>query len=112
LANMIIKDYDAIVSGSDAVLTALAQNFPRELHFWERGWKQEFYSIAAGFFPTCIRVRDTYFDWPCGTILTIIPSYAGLYSLAMVFYQFLKLLVRSFVQDTFQIHKDATDLLV
>nr|GEZ53173.1 hypothetical protein [Tanacetum cinerariifolium] len=85
-------------SDSDAVLTALAQNFPRELHFWERGWKQEFYSIAAGFFPTCIRVRDTYFDWPCGY---------QLFNICLSLFS-----VRSFVQDTFQIHKDATDLLV
>ncbi|GJR64403.1 ankyrin repeat-containing domain, PGG domain protein [Tanacetum coccineum] len=37
LAGMIIKIYpDAIPSDSDAVLTTLAQNFPRELNFWER----------------------------------------------------------------------------
>ncbi|GJV15297.1 ankyrin repeat-containing domain, PGG domain protein [Tanacetum coccineum] len=37
LAKMIInKNYDAILPKSDAMLTALAQNFPRELKFWER----------------------------------------------------------------------------
>nr|GFC07795.1 ankyrin repeat-containing domain, PGG domain protein [Tanacetum cinerariifolium] len=37
LAEMIIQIYpDAILSDSDVVLTTLAQNFPRELNFWER----------------------------------------------------------------------------
>nr|GEU72168.1 ankyrin repeat-containing domain, PGG domain protein [Tanacetum cinerariifolium] len=37
LARRIINDYPgAILSNSDAVLTTLAQNFPRELIFWER----------------------------------------------------------------------------
>ncbi|GKD60268.1 ankyrin repeat-containing domain, PGG domain protein, partial [Tanacetum coccineum] len=37
LAEMIIFEYpDAILSDSDAVLTTLAQNFPRELNYWER----------------------------------------------------------------------------
>ncbi|GKG05171.1 hypothetical protein Tco_0325257, partial [Tanacetum coccineum] len=36
LARMIIKDHDTILPNSNFVLMALAQNFPRELKFWER----------------------------------------------------------------------------
>ena len=46
LAKKIIDDYpDAILSDSDAVLTALAQNFPCELNFLERG--NEFVSLIV-----------------------------------------------------------------
>nr|GFB53578.1 ankyrin repeat-containing domain, PGG domain protein [Tanacetum cinerariifolium] len=43
LVEMIIDKYpDAILVDSDAVLTTLAQNFPRELNFWERSQEQDF----------------------------------------------------------------------
>ncbi|GJW09914.1 ankyrin repeat-containing domain, PGG domain protein, partial [Tanacetum coccineum] len=43
IAKKIINDYpSAILSNSDAVLTALAQNFPRELNFWEGGLRRDF----------------------------------------------------------------------
>nr|GFD49197.1 ankyrin repeat-containing domain, PGG domain protein [Tanacetum cinerariifolium] len=38
LAKTIINEYPSVIlCDSDAVLTTLAQNFPRELNFWERG---------------------------------------------------------------------------
>ncbi|GJR82927.1 ankyrin repeat-containing domain, PGG domain protein [Tanacetum coccineum] len=89
---ILMKDFrDAILSDSDAVLTTLAQNFPRELNFWERrGWEKELKTMFIG-----KRIQ------PIGS----------LYVLATMFYQSLKVLVRLFLQDTFQIHEDATDLL-
>ncbi|GKE82380.1 hypothetical protein Tco_1552380, partial [Tanacetum coccineum] len=57
---ILMKDFrDAILSYSDADLTTLAQNFPRELNFWERrGWEKELDRLKE-------RLLN-YFDWPCG----------------------------------------------
>nr|GEW80704.1 hypothetical protein [Tanacetum cinerariifolium] len=58
LANMIIHNYpEVICSDSDAVLTALAQNFPCELYFWERGYTAE---IELRLNPYKLLYSDTY----------------------------------------------------
>lgn len=68
LAKWIIIEYpDAILPNSEAVLTALAQNFPRELHSWEIKRGDEFVSITFQlitkpfihqFFHLCCRIFE------------------------------------------------------
>ncbi|PWA99863.1 ankyrin repeat-containing domain, PGG domain protein [Artemisia annua] len=118
LSKMIINDYpDAIVSDSDAVLTALARNFPRELNFWERGWKDEFERLGVSYRPTMVRLGN-YADSPRAYLPLMILSVlfmillVGFAMLAAVFYQCLKKLVQPFIYSTFSIHEDATDLLI
>ncbi|PWA48205.1 ankyrin repeat-containing domain, PGG domain protein [Artemisia annua] len=115
LANQIIRHYDAILPNSEAVLTALAQNFPRELNFWEnRG--DEFVDALKRTIQPYEATRDRleeYFNWPCGhqLFITCFFLFVGLCAMKTVFYGLLKVLVGLFFEDTFYIHKDAGNLL-
>ncbi|GJT86119.1 ankyrin repeat-containing domain, PGG domain protein [Tanacetum coccineum] len=69
LANMIIDDYpEVILFDSDALLTELTSNFPRELNFWERGRREELHRILASHSLTDDRINK-YLKWPCGSLL-------------------------------------------
>ncbi|PWA49112.1 ankyrin repeat-containing domain, PGG domain protein [Artemisia annua] len=121
LANWIINDYypNAILPNSEAVLTALAQNFPRELNYWERRG-DEFVSITfqlitkhlyTNFF---IYVADFSYEFDRTSQPYRAPSYRleehlndhQLFITCVAFF-----VVRLFFEDTFQIHNDAKNLL-
>ncbi|PWA82718.1 ankyrin repeat-containing domain, PGG domain protein [Artemisia annua] len=80
LANRMINDYpDAILPNSEALLTALAQNFPRELNSWERrGFCKELGRTLKPYEATYDRLEE-YFDWECGRQLfnTCCLSFSG-----------------------------------
>ncbi|PWA49111.1 ankyrin repeat-containing domain, PGG domain, Gag-polypeptide of LTR copia-type [Artemisia annua] len=123
LAQMIIDHHDAIVPNSEAVLTALAQNFPPELTSWETRTKQSYEAMDLGFsyeldrtfrpYDATFNRLEEYFDGLCGRqlLITCFIFIAGLCSIKIVLCGFLKVLVRRFFDGTFQIHEDATNLL-
>ncbi|PWA47698.1 ankyrin repeat-containing domain, PGG domain protein [Artemisia annua] len=91
---------------SDAVLMALAQYFPPELNYWERK------EVACRAILEEIEERiDTYRDASSWVQMTIAYIMLGLVYIAMVFERMLKAIVLPFIEDKFQIHEDADDLL-
>ncbi|GJU45864.1 ankyrin repeat-containing domain, PGG domain protein [Tanacetum coccineum] len=115
LAEMIIKiSPDAILSDSDAVLTTLAQNFPRELNFWER--RDCMKELKDRIEPYRLRlqrvgeyIKLAFWSRLFVTILGVFIF--GFYCIVTAFSLFLKAIVHPFIKDTSQDYEDARSLL-
>nr|GEW10538.1 ankyrin repeat-containing domain, PGG domain protein [Tanacetum cinerariifolium] len=116
LARRIILKYQhALVFDIDAVLTTLAQNFPRELNFWERRgyFMREVEDRIEHYKPMLGRVAD-YFKlgfWSIVFVMILGYSIMGFYSIVTAFSLFLKAIVHPFIKDTSQVYEDAKSLL-
>ncbi|PWA47342.1 ankyrin repeat-containing domain, PGG domain protein [Artemisia annua] len=101
--------HDIEPTHSDAVLMALAQYFPPELNYWER---KEVACIAI--YDEIDERIDSYrhVNRSCSSWVQMTIAYIqlGLVFIATVFELILKLIVRPFIEDKFQIHNEAINL--
>nr|GEW10537.1 hypothetical protein [Tanacetum cinerariifolium] len=116
LAKMIINEYPgAILWDSDAVLTTLAQNFPRELNYWERrDFMEEVGDRIEAYEHTVKRVAE-YFNrtfWSCLLTMLLEKFIFGFCIIVTAFGLLLKAIVHPFIKDMSQVYEDARSLLV